>query len=123
MDLVTIELPNAPATARSARRIVGARLDGHPRRSELLVCVSELVTNAMVHARSAPTLRLIVHPAKVRVEVADDSRTMPVIAPDDAMATSGRGLRLVDRLSVDWGVIGEEAGKVVWFEFEGMHVA
>jgi anti-sigma regulatory factor (Ser/Thr protein kinase) len=119
----TVELPNVPATAGSARRIVGRRVQGHARRSELLICVSELVTNAMVHAHSAPRVRVIVRRTRIRVEVGDHDPALPVMPAPDLMATSGRGLRIVDRLSLDWGVISENGGKVVWFEFEGMQAA
>ena len=125
MDDFTIALPNAPSTAGSARRIVAERVGGHPRRSELLVCVSELVTNAMIHARCAPTVRIIIRRARVRVEVADDSPALPVMAPADVMAKGGRGLRIVDHLSLDWGTTPRRhrPGKIVWFEFEGTQAA
>jgi anti-sigma regulatory factor (Ser/Thr protein kinase) len=125
VDDFTIALPNAPATAGSARRFVAERVGGHPRRAELLVCVSELVTNAIVHTRSSPTVRIILRRARIRIEVADDSPALPVMGPPDVMATGGRGLRIVDHLSLDWGATPHRdgAGKVVWFEFEGTQAA
>jgi hypothetical protein len=124
VDHFTIALPYAPSTAGSARRFVADRVRGHPRRAELLVCVSELVTNAIVHARSAPTVRIIVRRARIRIEVADDSPALPVMAPPDVLATGGRGLRIVDHLSLDWGTTPRDGdGKVVWFEFEGSQAA
>jgi anti-sigma regulatory factor (Ser/Thr protein kinase) len=118
VDDVTIHLPNAPTTAGSARRIVGDHLADHPRCHDLMVCVSEIVTNAIVHARSAPTMRLTSRMGRIRVEVADRDPALPVMQPPSMLASGGRGLRIVDHLSLDWGVTPGHRGKVVWFEFE-----
>jgi two-component sensor histidine kinase len=87
--------------------------------AELLV--SELVTNAVVHAHS-PTRVVIVtgiRRADIRIEVHDAARDQPRIGGFDPDALSGRGLALVDALSDRWGVEpgGPTApGNRVWFE-------
>jgi anti-sigma regulatory factor (Ser/Thr protein kinase) len=118
VDDVTIQLANAPSTAASVRRILGDRVSDHPRRNDLLVCVSEIVTNAVVHTRSSPTVRLTSRRGRIRIEVADRDPALPVMQPPSLLASGGRGLRIVDHLSLDWGVTPARHGKVVWFEFE-----
>jgi serine/threonine-protein kinase RsbW len=78
---------------------------------------SELVTNAVVHARSEIELIVRCENSTVRVEVVDRSEQPPV--PRQALPehTSGRGLALVDALSSCWGVSPlPDAGKAIWFE-------
>jgi anti-sigma regulatory factor (Ser/Thr protein kinase) len=78
--------------------------------------VSELVTNAVVHARSDVALRLWRTGSGVRVEIADRNPKPVVRRPVDPEAVGGRGLHLVDTLARDWGVRRAEPGKAVWFE-------
>ena len=78
--------------------------------------MSELVTNACLHARTEIILRYSVGPTVVRVEVTDGNTTRPATAdaPDDAIA--GRGLAIVGALAARWGVDPVDDGKAVWFE-------
>jgi anti-sigma regulatory factor (Ser/Thr protein kinase) len=80
---------------------------------ELLV--SELVTNAVLHARSEVELRLSNSADAVRVDVVDASTRPPVLRTRDDAAMTGRGLALVAELSAQWGVEETEGGKSVWF--------
>lgn len=83
--------------------------------------VSELVTNAILHASPPITVRLagtLTHP---RVEVADRSLRPPAVNAEMAeedmlLSTVGRGLGLVALYSATWGAEVSSAGKVVWFE-------
>ncbi|WP_234327410.1 ATP-binding protein [Streptomyces sp. NRRL WC-3742] len=85
------------------------------------VVVSELVTNAVLHARVPKGRRIAVRfestSGHLRIEVHDASSEKPAIrravCPDDS---SGRGLRLVEALSVEWGCTArpEGIGKIVW---------
>jgi anti-sigma regulatory factor (Ser/Thr protein kinase) len=77
---------------------------------------SELVTNAVRHASSSPTIRLCLSERAVRIEVDDlaSAAPAPVVAGEDA--ESGRGLFLVDALCAAWGVATGAAGKTVWAE-------
>jgi anti-sigma regulatory factor (Ser/Thr protein kinase) len=77
---------------------------------------SELVTNAIVHARSSPELVVRLTHERVRVEVHDFSSAVPVRRDIDPYETSGRGLAIVDELARDWGVEHVPRGKRVWFE-------
>jgi PAS domain S-box-containing protein len=83
---------------------------------DALVAVSELVTNALVHAGTPIGLTVRVDGSGVRVEVADGSRHLPQPRPYAVNAGTGRGLSLVDQLVQDWGTDPVGAGKVVWFE-------
>ncbi|MFF0723492.1 ATP-binding protein [Streptomyces sp. NPDC004134] len=82
-----------------------------------VLVVSELVTNAVVHARVPPgreiQTRFVRQDGGVRIEVHDASSVWPVRrAPDEA---GGYGLLLVETLSSWWGVAERDGvGKVVW---------
>jgi anti-sigma regulatory factor (Ser/Thr protein kinase) len=78
--------------------------------------VSELVTNAVVHARSHPHLLLAYDAVTVRLEVVDDSASAPIVRDPDDWAESGRGMFLVDALSTGWGVEIGERGKRIWVD-------
>ncbi len=82
--------------------------------------VSEVVTNAIVHARSDSGLTVSLVREFVRVEVADHSPHLPVLKQCDDDSVTGYGLDLVARLAADFGAIIHEAGKAVWFTL-GQH--
>lgn len=102
-----------------ARRFIRASLadagaDDWSEVAELVV--SELVTNAVVHAGTP--VGLAVWPCRrgVRVEVADGSLRLPATRDYAATAATGRGLHMVEQLSDRWGARPRNDGKVVWFE-------
>ncbi len=94
-------------------------------RDDLVECaelgVSELVTNALLHAVPPLSVRVRGTREHPRVEVHDGSTElpqMPTAAPADAdelLLTFGRGLSIVSRCSAAWGVDIEPDGKIVWF--------
>ena len=89
-------------------------------REDLTECaelgVSELVTNALLHARPPLTVRVRGTREHPRVEVRDGSTEvppMPTLGPreeNDLLLTFGRGLGIVARCSTAWGVDVEEDG-------------
>jgi len=93
----------------------------------VLLAVSELVTNAVLHARTAFTITLRSPPhglPGVRVEVQDDSPLPPTPASFGVAAMSGRGLVLVQACAQRWGVEPIPGkGKAVWCEIAGAGVA
>ena len=76
--------------------------------------VSELVTNAVLHAATEIELNVVVRIDAIRIEVTDLGIDLPLLwAGDD---TSGRGLPIVEALSYAWGVVELGTGKTVWCE-------
>jgi anti-sigma regulatory factor (Ser/Thr protein kinase) len=108
----------APADARER---VGGYLDGlglpSELRSDVLLALSELVTNAVTHARAAPLVHIGLTPGLLRVEVRDPSPSHPVKLPAGS-AAGGFGVRLVSELAESWGWEHERGGKVVWAQFD-----
>ena len=113
-----------PRSVRRARLWVGEELEGLGR-SDLVdaaeLGVSELVTNAILHADPPITLRLGGTAAHPRVEVHDTSPRPPTVHTDMAegdklLRTVGRGLGIVALYSTSWGAEVSAHGKVVWFE-------
>ena len=78
--------------------------------------VSEVVTNATLHAHTAIELWFGVYHQHLCVEVRDFNPTLPVQREYEVQATTGRGMALVSTLAKSCGVqsLGED-GKVVWF--------
>ena len=83
--------------------------------AELLV--SELVTNAVVHAGTPVDIVVsVVADATLQVEVSDGSGGLPTNRPGTQLSSRGRGLPLLDALSDCWGVRSTNGGKTVWFQ-------
>jgi len=118
----SLQFSAEPASASRARAFVSSHLagDGVPQlEDDVLLVVSELVTNAITHARTPVTVMLERSGPCVVLTVCDLSPTVPVMRAADAMAGGGRGLMIVDVLSRDWGVrVGPSGSKTVWAAFE-----
>jgi hypothetical protein len=88
----------------------------------LILLISELVTNAVVHTGCPAVLRMLFGPADdsgtVRVEVADTSACPPRPRHAEGEDTNGRGLELVDGLADRWGWQPEGHGKSIWCEVD-----
>jgi anti-sigma regulatory factor (Ser/Thr protein kinase) len=91
--------------------------DGFGEVTELLAC--ELVTNAVVHTGGPVTLRVHGDPGLIRVEVADQGDTEPVMFDVDDEAELGRGIFIINELATRWGSEpADDGGKTVWFELD-----
>ena len=112
-------LPPDPAAPGRARRLVREVL-GEAGRGEWVdaaeLAVSELVTNAALHARTDAELDVAVYPDHARVEVRDFNSALPAQRHYGEQATTGRGMALVASVSSSCGTTGLPDGKVVWFE-------
>lgn len=115
-------VPAARAFAQEALMDWG----GSRRADDVLLCVSELATNALVHGVPPGRgflLRLVPYgeDGGVRVEVHDSGGGVPLLPRQDVQepCEGGRGLLLVSELADKWGVGARCPGKIVWCEFEG----
>ena len=78
--------------------------------------VSELATNCIRHSRAAFDVLILRDGDEVRVEVTDDAGGRPTVRSPGPEEPSGRGLRIVEMLSENWGVDYHPGdGKTVWF--------
>jgi anti-sigma regulatory factor (Ser/Thr protein kinase) len=90
-------------------------------RDSAVLLVSEMVTNVLVHTDADALLVAEVagDPGKrrIRVEVTDASDDLPHRRHPGELASSGRGLVLMELLAESWGVDPRGEGKSIWFEF------
>jgi anti-sigma regulatory factor (Ser/Thr protein kinase) len=88
-------------------------------RDAVLLVVSELVTNALVHTEGPVRLDLALVNSRLRIAVADTSPRSPVKPTSIGWeATGGRGILLVEAMSDAWGTLPVSGGKQVWSEFQ-----
>jgi anti-sigma regulatory factor (Ser/Thr protein kinase) len=116
-----VGLEPSPESARKARRFFGhvaerAHLTPEQRRHGELA-VSELVTNAVVHAQSPIELRARAEKGGLRVEIADCDPRAPHMGDPGPEVVGSRGLPIVAALAAEWGWDSDqdEEGKRVWF--------
>ncbi len=113
------ELPPDASSASLARRLVRramAAMDNDGAVDAAQLAVSEIVTNALVHAAPPYRLRVLLADQGLRVELRDGSSRLPLTRAFGNAAPTGRGLRLVESLVSRWGAHPAPHGKVVWFE-------
>lgn len=111
------EFDNSPYSARDARRFVRSILapyDEVASCAELLV--SELATNVIRHASTPFSVDVTIEGDITRVGVTDGVGVDLVVNEATGEDTSGRGLQVLDRLALRWGVERTPTGKRVWFE-------
>jgi anti-sigma regulatory factor (Ser/Thr protein kinase) len=100
-----------------ARRLVERQLDDWGQSDlsdDARLVVSELLTNAALHAKPPIKLKLARLTAGVRLEVSDGSPELPLKVHAGTDVMTGRGWSLVEALCDSWGVQPAEHGKVVW---------
>ena len=117
-DIATWPLSDGPIAASEARdhvrdQLARWNLDPLIMTAELLV--SELVGNAVRHAKSPVGLRLL-RGEELICEVSDSSLTTPRIRHAAETDEGGRGLQLVAALSQRWGTRYTATGKCIWTE-------
>ncbi|MEU5265802.1 ATP-binding protein [Amycolatopsis sp. NPDC021455] len=118
LDLRGTSAPVLVQVRRWASRTLAGVDDAHL--VDVLIVVTELVTNAYDHGRGPSEIRMgfTPRPCLVRVEVDDGSPAHPVVASPSLTALGGRGMLIVEKLSAAWGVRDdpETGGKTVWAE-------
>jgi anti-sigma regulatory factor (Ser/Thr protein kinase) len=107
-------LPWDRASPAAARRFVRRFLGEEPYVDQIELLVSEVVSNAALHAHSPAEVTVCAGDDGVRIEVADTSPEGLTRPP--ANVGGGYGLRFLDELATAWGVQRRDGGKSVWFE-------
>lgn len=120
MDIdIVRELPPAVTSVPEARRMVRDALGAElwdDIRHQVELAVSELATNAVIHAGTPFTLRVQTTGSFLRVEVSDRNSHIPHTRHYSLTARTGRGMQLL-ATSVDrWGADPTTTGKTIWFE-------
>jgi anti-sigma regulatory factor (Ser/Thr protein kinase) len=117
---VSTTLPPEARSARRARVFVATVLDdwgcGHV--ADLVeLLTSELVTNGILHAETGVDVRIDRSPdGTIRVSVGDEGAGRPDLRDVPLDAVRGRGLAMVHRGALRWGIDETPVGKEVWFE-------
>jgi anti-sigma regulatory factor (Ser/Thr protein kinase) len=122
--------PGAPRLAREALRAWLALDDLRQLDAEVLIVASELVTNAVLHARTTLELSYAAEDSNVEVGVRDlDVRpwrpavSVPARVPArsswPSLSLGGRGLAIVAAMADEWGVTETQDGKQVWARWLG----
>jgi hypothetical protein len=113
--------PGHPIQVQRVRHDVRAALDGHPAVDDVVLIMSELSSNAVLHSQSLGVtfdVHVEVYPAYVWIEVIDRGGDWLVGPPGD----HGRGLVLVEMLAGgpgNWGTECTVSGqRVVWVRLE-----
>lgn len=117
---VVTYLRPVPESTPLARGVVRQLLDGELDADALdtaELCVSELVTNAILHASTDVELSVTLARQRVRLAVRDQSTDLPTLERHTSTASTGRGLAMVIAIADAWGVERhDEQGKTVWCE-------
>jgi serine phosphatase RsbU (regulator of sigma subunit)/anti-sigma regulatory factor (Ser/Thr protein kinase)/uncharacterized protein YigA (DUF484 family) len=117
--LAELQLGSEPDAVPRARRYAVSALKDQPEPlvDDAALIVTELLTNAVLHGEPPVTLRVSHLDDRIRVDVEDAGRKMPVSVRHSTEAMTGRGLPLVAALSAAWGVDARTGGgKSVWAE-------
>ncbi|MFE1402342.1 ATP-binding protein [Streptomyces sp. NPDC058770] len=116
-------VPTARDFARQALHEWGwlpaSSADGRAAAEDVLLVVSELVTNACLHADGPEEIRIACAAKVLRVEVVDAGAGQPAPrTPHRAGRPGGHGMFIVQRLCLDWDVlrVPGRPGKTVWAE-------
>ena len=104
-----------PDSAAAVRQFVRRNLPGDVDLDLVLLMVTELATNAVLHAGTPFAVIIDVGAAEVRFDVTDSDPTLPELVDRSDRDPGGRGLRIVDNGSASWGVEPSGTGKRVWF--------
>lgn len=117
--VVSRHLRPRPQAAGEARHLAQRTLTSWGLRhvmDTVSLVVSELVTNAVTHAKSVMTFSIELTDTAIRVSVTDGSALLPEEQAPEPSEEHGRGIQLVDLLSSAWGATLLPDGKMVWAE-------
>jgi anti-sigma regulatory factor (Ser/Thr protein kinase) len=118
------DVPPDPAAVAQARRFLRRTLHDwaidDDTTDTAVLCLSELVTNAMVHAHTDCVVRVLLEEGVLTTTVRDGGSPDAASAgpPEEPLRVHGRGLLLVDALASRWGSELDTVGTTVWFVLE-----
>lgn len=116
-----LQLSSEVSSLGKGRRFVADKLRlwgvEEERVEPVMLVANELIANAIVHARSAPLVRLEQSGSALLLRVSDGSPDLPVARPVTLDRHGGRGLLLVEALADRWGIDANSSGKTVWATF------
>jgi anti-sigma regulatory factor (Ser/Thr protein kinase) len=119
LDEARTELDPELVSPRRARAFVNRALerwDCADATAIIELLVSEIVANAVLHAETPAELTVQLLPERVRVAVTDEDVSHPKRRQSGPLTSSGRGLALIETLSLAWGIDRLAGGKRIWFE-------
>ena len=111
--------PTSVADARAHMRGLLAEAEREDLLETALLLVSEVVTNALLHAGTDIDVSATLDAQGLYVEVGDGSLHLPSRRRYAPTAGTGRGLLMLESMVDDWGVSRHRTGKVVWFRISG----
>ena len=118
----TLHLPPLTSSVPQARRFVVQLLEQwslEELADTVALLTSELVSNAVLHARTDIVVTAVDLGGAVQVDVSDLSPVAPVQRRHTADATTGRGVQLLEQLARSWEVLRHDGGKTVRFTVDG----
>ncbi|MDX6277763.1 MAG: hypothetical protein QOJ72_1891 [Nocardioidaceae bacterium] len=110
------------AAVSEARRFMRVLLEDwgvdEDTRDVAVLCLSELVTNALIHGQAGCVVRVVLEREVLTTIVRDGGHegAISAVSMDEPLQVHGRGLRLVDALVARWGSATDGAGTTVWFD-------
>jgi len=116
-----VAYPGSAEQISVVRADLGVLLGGCPMADDVVLCASELATNAVLHSRSGRqggtfTVRASIafgHSVQVEVEDRGGSWTSATAEPDRY-----HGLDIIGALATDWGIIGDHIARTIWARFD-----
>jgi anti-sigma regulatory factor (Ser/Thr protein kinase) len=114
----TRTFPHEPESVPAARRFATGLLRGvsSDTLESVELMVSELATNCIRHTDSGFVLTVERADGDIRIEATDGAGGTPQMRSPEPTEPSGRGLKIIDMLSAEWGVEQHATeGKTVWF--------
>jgi signal transduction histidine kinase len=118
LDPVSAAFAPEPEAAYQARQFVASAIAPWTTigdREIAVLLVSELVTNAVVHAQTVIDVEVSIDGSVVHVEVRDRRPDRPIVR-GDGPEEHGRGLKILDGLATAWGTTSDGHTKTVWFD-------
>lgn len=120
---VEAEFPAEASAPGRARRLLTTTLREWGLDDDLVddaaLVVSELASNAVIHAASPFSISARVRSGGLRVSVEDRRRSAMALPEQELLPQPLHGLGVIDLISSDWGVKPTKAGKLVWVELGG----